>query len=477
MEGKLNRAVLRFENKKRGEKYFAVRGCARLARERFGRRMNKHARWLLVEVGRWEADGLVSAEQARRLREHYAEPDDAASWGAVVFASAGAVVVGLGVILMLAYNWDEIPKFGKLGLVFASVVAMHAGGLRCAQIPDWRRQIGAVLHLLGTMFFGAGIWLVAQVYHLDEHFPNGFLIWGLGALAMAWALDSVLQALLAAVLLAIWGGCEVFSFRDPNLWALPLVVAAIAPLAWRRRSAVLLAVMLTAAQFLLLANLSSFGSGAHMLTSSFAWGAFLIAAARLTAGGDASFAGGAEVATFFGFLTLILCAYLLSFLSSWRYVLGWGATPMAGQEIAMLHSWILFGLAAAAWAVVAARRFAHKLGGVQGAEWLVPVALAYGYALIWGRYPVLTRCGAHPFNLLLLGIASAWMWQGCRESRLKPTVLGSLLLAAVVIARYFDLFQSLAARGLAFVILGAVIMGEAVYYRRCRAKLAAVVAT
>ena len=40
--------------------------------------------------------------------------------------------------------------------------------------------------MLGTLFFGAGIWLVAQIYHIDEHFPNGFLIWGLGALALAW---------------------------------------------------------------------------------------------------------------------------------------------------------------------------------------------------------------------------------------------------------------------------------------------------
>lgn len=40
------------------------------------------------------------------------------------------------------------------------------------------------------MLFGAGIWLVAQIYHIEEHYPNGFLIWGLGAMALAWALPS-----------------------------------------------------------------------------------------------------------------------------------------------------------------------------------------------------------------------------------------------------------------------------------------------
>ena len=41
------------------------------------------------------------------------------------------------------------------------------------------------------MLFGAGIWLVAQVYHIEEHFPDGFLIWGIGALALAWAMPSI----------------------------------------------------------------------------------------------------------------------------------------------------------------------------------------------------------------------------------------------------------------------------------------------
>ena len=431
--------------------------------------MNPHARWLLHEVDRWVADGLVSPEQAHRLRDRYSEPEAASSWGTVVFASAGAVVLGLGVVLLLAYNWAEIPKFGKLGLIFAALVGAHAGGLHFGRRPDGRRAIGDALSLLGTMIFGAGIWLVAQVYHIDEHYPTGFLIWALGAVAMAWALDSVLQALLATVLLAIWGGCEVLSFRDPHLWALPFLIVAIAPLAWRRQSAVLFAVFLAAVQFLLLTNLSSLGSGSHLLTSSFAWGAFLIALARLMAGGHAGFPGGAGVAGFFGFLTLIVCAYSLSFVASWHYVLGWDQRPVSGDETAMLHRWFLFGLAIATWALLATRLVARKLTGVRTETWLVPFALIYCYALVWGRYPFLVQLGAHPFNLMLLGIASSWIWHGCRDSRLKPTVLGSLLLSAVVLARYFDLFQSLASRGLAFVILGGVFMAEAIYYRRRRA--------
>jgi len=38
---------------------------------------------------------------------------------------------------------------------------------------DWRRQLGEVACLLGTMLFGAGIWLVAQIYHIEEQIVAG----------------------------------------------------------------------------------------------------------------------------------------------------------------------------------------------------------------------------------------------------------------------------------------------------------------
>ena len=72
------------------------------------------------------------------------------------------------------------------------------------------------------------------------------------------------------------------------------------------------------------------------------------------------------------------------------------------------------------------------------------------------------------FNFILLGLAIMWIWRGCQDSRMGPTVLGSLLLSAVVLARYFDLFQSLAARGLAFIVLGVFFVAEAMYYRKMR---------
>src|SRR5207244_12315592 len=100
-------------------------------------------------------------------------------------------------------------------------------------------------------------------------------------------------------------------------------------------------------------------------------------------------------------------------------------------------------------------------------EWLCPIALIYAQGLLWlGRGD--ESFVAAVFNLVCVAIAVAWMVRGCRDGGLRSTVLGSLLLAVVLFARYFDLFESLAWRGLAFVVFGGVLFAEGFYYRSRR---------
>jgi uncharacterized membrane protein len=438
--------------------------------------MDNKIRWLLDEIERWKADGLVSAEQADRLRQRYDQPPapppppaaDAVPWGLLVFASAGAIVVGLGVILLFAYNWADIPKFGKLALIFGALIGAHFGGIRLLARPGWQPKLGEAITALGTMFYGAGIWLVAQIYNIDEHYPNGFLFWALGALAMAWAIRSTANGLMAVVLLTIWGSCETLDFHAPEFWSVFLVAGGLLPLAWKQRSGLLLAATLASIQVLLAVNTVSWGGGSHAFTATLAWAVLLVAAARLTAADRPDFPGGATVMSFFGFGAFFVCAYLLSFHRAADSLLDW-ARPYGPQPgLAQAFSWSLFVLGLGGWSWIARRSLLQRELAVNREEWLLPIALLYCFGIAtlsqrgWGDFV------SWSFNLMLLGIAIMWMWRGCQESRLRPTVLGSLLLGAVVLARYFDLFQSLASRGLAFIVLGIIFVAEAMFYRKMR---------
>lgn len=422
----------------------------------------------MAEIDRWQAEGLVSVEQAGKLRARYASTAPAVPWGLLVFATAGAIVVGLGVILLFAYNWDEIPKFGKLALVFGAVIAAHTAGLRLLARDGWQPKLGEALSLLGTMFYGAGIWLVAQIYHIDEHYPNGFLFWALGALAMAWALRSTANALAATVLITIWGCCELFDFNNAQYWAILLVAGGILPLAWRQRSALLLAAGLAAIQFLIATNATYWGGGSHALTTSLALGVLLLAAARLCSIHRPDFSGASSVMAFFGWGAFLVCAYTLSFHEAADDLLDWSRSNGSQPMMAAALGWTLFVAGFATWILLARRALLLKEITVATEEWLLPIALVYcfGLAALGSRQWELLI--AWSFNLMLLGVAIMWMWRGCRESLLRPTVLGSILLSFVVFARYFDLFDSLASRGVAFIILGGIFFAEAMYYRKVR---------
>ena len=429
--------------------------------------MSKPTRWLLAEIDRWTKDNLISTDQAAQLRALY-PLGESKSWGLMIFSGLGAAVIGLGVILLLAYNWAEIPKAGKLALILSSIIGAHSGGLWLRWKPrDPQRDLGEALSVLGTMLFGAGIWLIAQIYHIDEHFPSGFLIWGAGALALAWALESVPQAIIATITLSIWASAELFKFDAPADWATILMLGGVAPLAWRLRSAVLTAVLLASTYLIVGCNAGYWNGGGGSFTALLALSALLIAIARLneeTGNSPRLFA----VLAFFGWSGFLICSYILSFEDAVSPVLRWSNDHPSASVLSWSYRWPLFASALVAWGFVVYRKWTARRGTVSNEEWLCPIALVYCQGLTVVGFYGDAQFVALVFNFVVLGIAIMWMMRGCRDGILRTTVLGSLLFASLVFARYFDLFESLAVRGVIFLVVGGVLFAEGFFYRRLR---------
>ncbi|MSQ14025.1 MAG: DUF2157 domain-containing protein [Dehalococcoidia bacterium] len=146
------------------------------------------------ETSVWVARGLVTQEQAAAILTGYeAAPAGPGHWlqGRLITALAvlGAVLVGLGVILFIGANWQTIPKFGKLAMVFVGLVATYGAGFWTTdrlRMPN----VGTAVILLGALLFGAAVFLVAQAYHVRAGTPSLFLWWLLGVLPLAYALRS-----------------------------------------------------------------------------------------------------------------------------------------------------------------------------------------------------------------------------------------------------------------------------------------------
>jgi len=171
--------------------------------------VNSFADRLVRELDRWVSDGLVSSEQAEAIRTRYAGEASQERRGRLVsvIAIAGAVVVGLGVILFFAANWDGIPRWTRLVLLVAALVSAYGAGDR---LRDTRPRIAHAFVVLGVLLFGASVFLVGQMYNVSTHDPLAFLLWAGAALAMGMLWRSRPLAALAIVLFASWQAHEVF---------------------------------------------------------------------------------------------------------------------------------------------------------------------------------------------------------------------------------------------------------------------------
>jgi uncharacterized membrane protein len=111
------------------------------------------------------------------------------------------VLLGAGVLLFVAAHWDNFSPAERFGLVLVLVALFHVAGTLVAERFS---TLSTALHAIGTICLGAGIFLAGQIFHLQEHWPGGVMLWALGSW-VAWALlRDWPQAVLVAVLTPTW---------------------------------------------------------------------------------------------------------------------------------------------------------------------------------------------------------------------------------------------------------------------------------
>jgi uncharacterized membrane protein len=218
----------------------------------------KQRAWLASQLDDWRSCDIVSADQSSRILDLYETPTELAERGRsellLVLTSLAAFLIGLAVLLLIGYNWHAMPAAVKLLIIFTVLIATHALGFYLRFVRGFR-MLSEVVFFLGCLFFGAAIFLIAQIYNLSGHYPDTVWWWAIGVLPFALCLESVLLHALFAALLALWCGMEVFGFAELGMWfgsrwddlpngAYSLLLLAIPGFVWAYRRASLAAVWL-----------------------------------------------------------------------------------------------------------------------------------------------------------------------------------------------------------------------------------------
>ncbi len=427
----------------------------------------KTTSWLYEETRKWTQSGIIDNSQAEAIKGLYPLVKAERPWGLLVFSGIGAVIIGLGIILLFAYNWEKMTKFSKLAVVFGALIVSQGTGAGIFLRSERFKGLGEAIAVLGTMLFGAGIWLVASIYHIEEHYPNAFFVWALGALLLALAMPSVIQGILAAVLFTIWSGAEAIEFDQPMFLAI-LLLLSIFVLGYQKASKVLLAVVM-----LSLGVTIGFVAGSYLEDEQILLILLSVSACYMAAGHISGWYGrfreSKGIYNSLGFAGYVILLYILSFREMAKEVYETIPKMSSGQLFCFLLPAIL---AAGGWVFVLWKMY--EAGEIKKKYELLLIPLV----LIFGYWQLLAKTGtffvaAAGFNIVFLAQSVLMMGRGCRDGEMAPTVVGSLMLIALTIGRYVDLFESLIARGVVFIVVGAILFAEGIFYVRSRKKLRA----
>lgn len=151
---------------------------------------------------RWTEAGLLDPATADRIRawESGRGRGGALRWPARLALGLGGLLLAAGVLLFVAAHWDSLSPGQRFALLLAAVAGFHLAGALADRFPP----LALTLHACGSVALGGGIFLAGQIFHLEEHWPGGFMLWAAGAW-IGWALRrDWAQGALAALLTPAW---------------------------------------------------------------------------------------------------------------------------------------------------------------------------------------------------------------------------------------------------------------------------------
>lgn len=204
------------------------------------------------EIDKLKTEGFISQDQAERIIEKYqalAGKREAKRRQRMVmlFSTFGSILIGLGVILLIAANWSKMPPFVATCILILATFGVYFAAWWFKYKKRSHPKIGEALIFLGSLLFGASLILIAQLYHIRIEYSNLILVWALALLPLVYFTKSSLTLALSSLLIIAWGNFSLagslsgfsrdsISFPWQYYCSLVFLLVLAVPLAYRLKS-------------------------------------------------------------------------------------------------------------------------------------------------------------------------------------------------------------------------------------------------
>lgn len=182
---------------------------------------------LQKEVRKWQEEGIIEEAQAEKIIARYLpyreERKAVRGWRKIIriFSILGAILIGIGIILFIAANWGKTPPWFTTTALILTTIGVYFAGWWLGYEKKTHPLIGQALIFLGSLFFGADLILISQIYHIRIEYFNLILVWALAILPLAYLTKSSPILGLSSLLAFGWG---IFSMFREEIDFYPLEV-------------------------------------------------------------------------------------------------------------------------------------------------------------------------------------------------------------------------------------------------------------
>ncbi len=432
--------------------------------------MNKKAlQWLYQELPDLVNKGVLSSETANKIKEHYGQVkvQDKRWMFLIVCGVIGALLIGLGIIMLIAHNWDMLSRATR---AFLSMLPLLVGqslvGWTLWKKPEsdaFKESSATFLSLM----VGASISLISQTYNISGDISSFILTWMFLILPVVYLMRATIAAAIYVIGITCWAG----NFWDDPLMAIiywPLLALVIPHFIWSLRRKVYTLRSTTLA--LIISASVCFGAGFSLgKTWSDSWTVIYSSiAALLYLIGSWKFnkisVNWQRPFRVIGSLGVIGLAFIFTFSYSWHpgfhFYLGILqpaylpdhviALAIIGSALLLFRDCLVKG---------------YKIKSLFGA---LPLLALVAYAFNANNLIFLSML---LFNIYILALSISYISLGIRNNHLGLANVGMLILAILIIVRFFDSDISFIIKGLVFIIIGSgFLVTNAVLARRMGVK-------
>ncbi len=425
-------------------------------------------RWLYRQLPDLVARGVVSQEAAAKIKEHFGEVKETSRTSLILFfcGVVGALFIGLGIILLLAHNWENLSRTTRALLSFVPLLlgqGLVLGAL-LKRPPSAAFKEASAIFL--SLMVAASIALICQTYHIPGETGAFVITWMLLILPLVYLLQASLPAAIYLIGVTSWAGSH---WNDPGRMLLfwPLAAAVVPHFIWslRReiytlRSTILSFVMICCFSIGAGFSLRKAFPDAWIVVLPAAYAIFYLLSSRRF---DTAAANWQRPWRVFGAIALFVHALLLTFRFVWEEFGGHGLYEMGRQlaEAGMSVQYIITAalIGAAGWLFLDSVRRRDTLASLFGA---LPFLAMGGYCLR-GQPAIFALV---LFNVYLFVLSVCHIVIGGRRSSLATLNMGMLMLAALIITRFFDSDIGFILKGLAFIAVGIGFLATNIWLAR-----------